>query len=327
MANLRVTKPSTFATVKFTPGAAPGSPVEGEVYYDSTLEQAFVYSDVGSGDLAWTTLAKGGGTTKCYGGQYSSYSGYAVHTFNSSGMFTVVTATTLQILVVAGGGGGWFGGGGAGGVSVHSSYSASVGNFDIEVGAGGVRMNSITVGDAIGDASMGHDSRAFGITSQGGGPSGQHPRNGINGGSGGGGGHGQIGTPGGTGYQGHSGGAIGYGNNGGANQTGYPYCQGGGGGAGGAGQAGLNYQGGDGGGGVANLYKTGSNITYGGGGGSGGNGYNAGTGSGGGGGGGGGGADGTPHLGGGGGGGYTAGQPGQYSGVGGSGCVVIRYVI
>ena len=89
------------------------------------------------GDLQVVTAATGGSVTDS--------GGYRIHTFTSSGTFTVSTAGTapLEYLIVAGGGGGGyvangFGGGGGGGGGVLAGFlNPVVGSFTVTVGAGG----------------------------------------------------------------------------------------------------------------------------------------------------------------------------------------------
>jgi len=215
------------------------------------------------------------------GGTITTYGNYQVHTFLTSGTFSIdalgSAEVLMDILVV--------GGGGAGGSGTHSSYEAGGG------GAGGMRVfpahpvtsagsHAVTVGDG-GSANiayanvMGNFSQvAFPspLRAEGGGAGGQHD---INGSGWGGSGGGCIrgGTPGGEnrvagpGWQGNppvpssvpsQGNAGGNGLNQSANSAG-----GGGGGAGGAGGGykGSN-SGGDGGAGLQNDYRTGSNQFY-----------------------------------------------------------------
>ena len=262
---------------------------------------------------------------------------YKVHTFTSSGTFTVSCAgngcgsNSVEYLVVAGGGGaGADNGGGGGGGGFRTNYpspatgglSVSAQAYPITVGGGGGASNP---------GNRGSNSVFSSITSTGGGGSPSCNQGNTNG-------------PGGSG----SGGAQ-HGHGGGSGNTppvsppqgnpGHPGSPnpGGGGGGGGAGQSGNAYSGqagGPGGNGTTNSI-TGSGVTYAGGGGGGcgqnnnSNGGAAGSGGGGRGGGGGpgtgsgsGGEPGTANTGGGGGGG---GQCPQQGGNGGSGIVVIRY--
>jgi hypothetical protein len=65
---------------------------------------------------------------------------YKVHTFTSSGNFTVYTGGEIELLCVAGGGGGGRGrggGGGAGGLIYKERYTVGSGDITVTVGAGG----------------------------------------------------------------------------------------------------------------------------------------------------------------------------------------------
>ena len=287
------------------------------------------------------------------GGTETTSGDFKIHTFTSSGTFTVSDvgnadgSTTVEYLVVAGGGSGGKataagGGGGAGGYRTNNpspatgGLSVSAQAYPITVGGGGATQSSTALGND------GSNSIFSTITSAGGGggggaaePAGQPGRNGRSGGSGGG---GTYGGPPGPGSAPASSGGSGntppvsppQGNNGGpgAPQSG-SHGGGGGGGASAVGATGTSGDAGNGGDGSANTI-TGSSVSYSGGGGGGiqtGNPDNEGAGGAGGGGGGGknaggvgSGTAGSTNTGGGGGG----SGPGS-GGAGGSGVVIIRY--
>lgn len=176
---------------------------------------------------------------------------YRVHTFTTSGTFTVIEPGTVDYLIVAGGGGGGGvigGGGGAGGV-IRNSTELTTGDYPVVVGAGGrggYGWNSTTQG-----GEQGGNSSAFGEVAIGGGGGAHHWGNSrptgtiIDGGSGGGGGYDN------NGYQEGGIGISGQGNDGGSVVLSDPnHRAGGGGGAGGAGQDATLAKGGDGGLGV-----------------------------------------------------------------------------
>tara|TARA_R100000654_G_scaffold2514_2_gene9279 strand:+ start:272 stop:1639 length:1368 start_codon:yes stop_codon:yes gene_type:complete len=269
------------------------------------------------------------------GGTVTTSGDFKIHTFTSSGTFTVSCAgntkgsTTVDYVVVAGGGSGGGtpcggnqrgGGGGAGGYResfpnpATGGFPVSAQAYPITVGGGG------TVSGVV--ASNGSNSIFSTITSAGGGK-GAHqesPSPGAAGSGGSGGGGSSSNTSGGTGNTPPV--SPSQGNNGGVG-TGY---HGKGGGGGGAGEAGNTDGDGDGGDGVASTIS-GSSVTRAGGGAGAANPPSqptpsAGTG-GGGAGGGGTGTAGTANTGGGGGGGYGA--PAVTGGTGGSGVVIIRY--
>ena len=277
--------------------------------------------------------ASGGLTTDItVGGQ-----DYRVHTFNSSGTFTVhAPLTDVEYLVIGGGGGGGAGsggpgGGGAGGYLEGTLPSLSVGNQTITVGAGGAGATAIGMRGSDGsNSSLG----SFATATGGGGGGGRNQATGGAGGSGGGGADYNSST-GATSAAGGFG-ASGQGNNGGSGSyNGSSFGGGGGGGAGGAGANGSTV------GGVGGVGKassiTGTSVTRAGGGGGTGPGSSRSGGSGG------GGAsatintdnpgsDGTANTGSGGGGGTLhQDSSGNYAatkgGDGGSGVVIIRYKI
>jgi len=131
--------------------------------------------------IAWKTIATG--TTYALGS-------YTVHTFTSSGTFTVLSATVIaDVLVIGGGGGGAneteVGGSGAGGGGAGQySYTtlAVSGATAVVVGAGGAGGATGSYSGASGNSS------SFGtITATGGGGGGKLNANGLSGASGGGG--------------------------------------------------------------------------------------------------------------------------------------------
>jgi hypothetical protein len=266
------------------------------------------------------------------GGTVTEVGGYRIHTFTSSGTFTVTNGGTVEYLVVAGGGGGGLGnnngggGGGAGGY-ITSSLEVSTQSYNVTVGAGGAGRS------VHADGGSGSNSMFGSITAAGGGggagtslPLGS-ARAGVAGGSGGGASYWESGTASGgagnvpntTPSQGNNGGGISSGLNAGRAGAG----------GGGAGAAAANVTtigvGTAGGNGVASSITGTSIIRAGGGGGCGDSVFSASGGAGG------GGAglfngvagSGTINTGGGGGGSLATGS----SGNGGSGIVIIRYLI
>jgi hypothetical protein len=260
---------------------------------------------------------------KAYGGNSIDYDGtYWIHTFTASGNFVPQTNLTCDYLVVAGGGGGGrdlAGGGGAGGFRTGSGFSvASLTNYAITVGAGGLGSTTTPATSA----SDGNNSIFSTITSTGGGGGGSNFGVGRAGGSGGGGSRNAAGGAGNTPSTSPS-----QGNNGGTSSQGSTYVSAGGGGASAAGGGGTATVGGAGGNGTASNIS-GASVTYAGGGGGA---VFSGTAGGAGGAGGGGtggesgteGTAGTANTGGGGGGGNNIGALNGKNG--GSGIVIIRY--
>jgi hypothetical protein len=254
------------------------------------------------------------------GGTVTDAGGYRIHTFTSSGAFTLNQAGDVEVLVVGGGGGGggWVGGGGGGGgVIYEAGLALGAGAISVTVGAGGAAGANT---DITGFGGPGGDSVFAALTAIGGGRGGAtRVHNTGTGGSGGGAGSSLNAT-----VMNGQGGTVGQGNSGGNSASGLNEGAGGGGGAGGAGANGTTSKGGDGGAGLA-YSISGSSVTYGGGGG--GAKYAAtavgGTGGGGGGNAGNPGQAGTANRGGGGGGGGVAVT--AAGGAGGSGVVIVRY--
>jgi len=266
---------------------------------------------------------------KATGGTITYDGSYTVHSFTTSGTFTVTNSSnnTCLVLVVGGGGGGAGshtgnlgsgGGGGAGEYAYNSSFSCVTSS--ITIGAGGSQVSQNSQGN------NGTNSIYSSITAKGGGGGGLDV--GKNGGSGGGGAGFSTGGAGGS----HSGSYTG--TSGGTGES--RATAGAGAGGGGAGVAGENggtdgaQFGGDGGNGLSNSIS-GSSITYAGGGGGGEVSTPSTGGTGGGGNGGVGGTtkptNGTANTGGGGGGGGSGGTGSFNIGAkGGSGIVIISYL-
>ncbi|NTW31199.1 MAG: fibronectin type III domain-containing protein [Bacteroidetes bacterium] len=248
-------------------------------------------------------------TSSCFsatGGNVITSGGKTIHTFTTSGTFTVTGSGSIEVLVIGGGGGGGSnrgGGGGGGGYQYDAAFAVTTQDYTVTIGDGGVGSN-------------GNNSVFSSIIAYGGGLGASPKNSGENGSSGGG---ASMSPTGGTGSQGYNGGA-------GLDQS---YADdgsgGGGGGAGAAGGDGALTVGGNGGDGISNSIS-GSSETYAGGGG--GSVGNVGTGGAGGAGGGGkagnaseSGTAGSANTGGGGGGGAN-----NYAGAaGGSGIVIISY--
>jgi len=260
--------------VQLSSGSVPGSPTEGQMYYDSTTKVIMVYN--GS---AWEQLSD-----QSTGGLVTTYSSggndYRVHTFLTSGTFTLTATKSLDYLIVGGGGGGMMnnisGGTGAGGMWVKTSDSQIAGSYPIVVGAGG--SNTGGSGGHVSGA-RGHSSSAFGHAAAGGGAGrwrddSDDNSSGASGGGGGSGwspahsngstGHGVVGSNGDT-----DSGTTFYGGDGGDGhgQGSHHANSGGGGGAGGNGgdanqDAGDAGRGGVGGAGLQNSFRTGSAQWY-----------------------------------------------------------------
>ena len=247
-----------------TTGQRPGSPVAGQIRYNTTLNITEYYDGAVWRPISDTSAEATGGTvvdTEIGGVPYR------VHLFTTVGnsTFTVTKGGEVEYLIVAGGGGGggWGGGGGAGGFLTGFTRLTPQA-YTITVGGGGTRGTS-----AYSSGGDGANSSAFGFTSIGGGGGGHYSGNtGRSGGSGGGGGILESDT---TGFGSVAGvGTAGQGNNGGRGRARPGSVYWGGGGGGGAGSPGedapLGGRGGNGGTGLSSN-MLGSNIFYAGGGG------------------------------------------------------------
>ena len=304
-----ITKSSSDPTISTNPAGGVGT-----VWANTTSGEMYICTTATAGANVWTNVGPGTGNVvpithiSATGGTITTDGDYKVHSFTSSGTFTVIDtfATGVEYLVIAGGGGGsqsYAGGGGAGGYLTATGFAVLASTaYSITVGAGGTGHPSPGV--------IGGNSVFSTITSVGGGRGGH--TNGEAGGAGGSGGGGA--------WRSSSGGAggaatAGQGNAGGSSTT----NQYGGAGGGGAGSVGLSNSGSAGGNGGTGLSSsiTGSAVSRGGGGGGGGSGSQGvgvdggGTGQ---------GSAGVANKGGGGGGAWSGnGQSG------GSGIVIIRY--
>jgi hypothetical protein len=225
-----------------TTAQRPVSPAQGDLRYNTDLKYVEVYSS----DVGWRNVkelpfqyvaATGGTETTITVGDKD----YKVHTFTSSGTFTVTQAGQVEFLVIGGGGSGGCGsdnnqaggGGGAGGyrssvvgelsgggVVAESLFDVGVSAYTVTIGAGGAVSPPAVTGVAGNPSSFG------GITSAGGGRGsdsrGDFPA--TSGGSGGGGGStggttGASGTSG-QGFDGGSGSSSNAGGGGGAGEAG-----------------------------------------------------------------------------------------------------------
>ncbi|MDD5397232.1 MAG: DUF2341 domain-containing protein [Candidatus Moranbacteria bacterium] len=234
---------------------------------------AFGSEEKTTGPLAYWKFDEGTGTVandsvtspaqiSATGGTVQDIGGFRVHTFTSSGTFTVNKGGNVEVLVVGGGGGGGSsatgsgggGGGGAGGLVYNTSVSVTQGQaVAVTVGGGGAPGTA----GANQNGSNGQDSVFGSITANGGGYGARTGVNGGNGGSGGGGGYNGYATVhnGGTGVAGQG--------NAGGNTSMLSWAGGaGGGGAGGiGGDNKASHVGGDRGPGLA-LSISGSSVTY-----------------------------------------------------------------
>ena len=106
-----------------TTAQRPSSPVAGMMRFNTDSSRVEFYNGI-----AWTW-----GGVSATGGTVTDIGGYRIHTFTTSGTFTVGAGGNIEVLVVAGGGGG----GGGGGI-VYGSTSISAGQvIAVTVGTGG----------------------------------------------------------------------------------------------------------------------------------------------------------------------------------------------
>jgi hypothetical protein len=155
---------TTAASLVLTPGTAPGSPTEGQLYYNDTDNVVYVYNGSTWDQLSNIPVSATGGTV-------STSSGYTYHTFTSSGSLVVVQGGSVEILTVgAGGGGGGYGGGGGGGAVLHSvGKILAPSTYTITINGGGTGRASNQTGTMTGGTTV-----AFSQTATGGGTGGAY---------------------------------------------------------------------------------------------------------------------------------------------------------
>ena len=308
---------------------APSSPSEGDMWFNSstsTVSSVQKKSMAVYSGTAWVQMSTKFAAT---GGTITTSGIYTIHTFTSSGTFTVEGSGEVEYLVIAGGGSGGGqhgGGGGAGGYRTGTGLGVTEQAYTVTVGAGGA---AIAGGASPNNGNNGSNSVFSTITSiGGGGGQGWNMSGQSTGKSGGSGGGASLNASGGAG-------TAGQGNAGGSSTSSstFPNGGGGGGGSGSVGEDSINLsKAGNGGSGTASSI-TGSSVTRAGGGGGGSHSPHAiglaGSG--------GAGAGGLGNVSGGAGIGGTAtantgsggggsGASGSASGAGGSGIVILRYV-
>ena len=170
--------------------------------YSFTIRGTDTDGDIADQNYSWSIINVPLSAT---GGTVTTYSGYKVHTFTSSGTITFNKSGSVDVLVVAGGGGGGEsigGGGGGGGFIASTAVSVTTGSHTVTIGNGGAGH---TGGGAspTAPAASGGNSSALSLVAIGGGGGGSRHTNGVSGGSGGGaGGQGGVSQYGGSGTSG-----------------------------------------------------------------------------------------------------------------------------
>lgn len=169
----------------------PSNPVAGMIRYNTTINKLQFYNSVN-----WVSI----GAVNAAGGTIADIGGYRIHTFTSSGTFTVYSGGNIEYLIVGGGGAGGGGrhcGGGGGGAVYIGNINITSNFYSIVIGAGGTGAG-LAYNTANPVANNGNNSSFGTLTAIGGGGGGVHPsldisyENGQNGGCGGGGGHGKT---------------------------------------------------------------------------------------------------------------------------------------
>ena len=182
LASPTFTGTATTPILKLTPTANASAPTgaEGLVYFDSDKNALMQYDGT-----EWLTVSRYSetGLSDATGGAITSYTAtahdnsgaggampvqYRVHTFYTSGIFTLKGTKSCDILIcgAGGGGGGRIGGGGGGGAYFYrQAYSLTIGTYNITIGAGGLGGRTDSE-----PGTMGGSTIAFGVTAYGGGP-------------------------------------------------------------------------------------------------------------------------------------------------------------
>lgn len=253
-----------------TTAQRPGTPVTGTMRYNTTLGRPEYYNGT-----AWIAIVSPSGPVLATGGEITEIGGYRIHTFRTTGTFTVASNITADVLVVAGGGGGGAysttnanGGGGGGGVVYAVNQALTPAAYTVTIGRGGTgyTWNTNSCGANGANSVFGALPAAIG----GGGGAGQSSCAGGAGGSGGG--CSQNTAAGASNQTGAGTNITVYGNAGGSGSYTWTGCGGGGAGSAGVGgnAVGNSYPSGNGGNGIT-LTISGSSVCYAGGGGGGGN--------------------------------------------------------
>ena len=160
-----------------TTGQRPGTPVAGQLRYNSTLDQAEVYSGT-----EWKAV--GGSPFDASGGTETTVDGFKIHTFTTSGTFTpaLTREGKIEYLVVGAGGSGAYnsiqggGGGGAGDVktgflTIAKNTSPMTVTVGTNVSGNGNPSSFSTITSNGGTAGSGRSGGTSGSGIAGGGPS------------------------------------------------------------------------------------------------------------------------------------------------------------
>ena len=201
-----------------TTAERPASPVTGQFRYNTTTNAPEYWNGSAWSGFGLSPLTATGGTITTY---VSGSTTYKVHTFTSSGTFTVSAtgaAPTVSYLVVAGGAsGGFTSGGGAGGM-LTGTATVTATAYTITVGAGGAA--NVTSQPSTGlngsNSVFGAFATATGGGAGGGGWTGGGNATGPSSGGSGGGGGAKYTPGGGSGTTGGASGTAGQGNSGGS---------------------------------------------------------------------------------------------------------------
>ena len=129
---------------------------------------------LGASKVTMMGVAGASGWAEATGGTETTYTGYKVHTFLSSGTLTVTKGGKIEALMVAGAGSGGAhhaGGGGAGGTMVLTEAILDAQEYAISIGAGGAAVSGQ-------NRNPGSNTTAFSETCNGGGGGGNYTSNG-----------------------------------------------------------------------------------------------------------------------------------------------------
>lgn len=132
--NLTVNDTGFIRLPQGTTAQRPGSPVAGQIRFNTDFSRNEVYNGT-----AWVLLEH---STYATGGSVTTSGGYRIHTFTSGATtFTMTYPGAVEVLLIGGGGGGAQigGGGGAGGYIYETGTSLPAGNYTVNVGTGGSR--------------------------------------------------------------------------------------------------------------------------------------------------------------------------------------------
>lgn len=129
-----------------TTGQRPGTPVAGQMRYNSTLDQAEIYSGTD-----WKAV--GGSPFDASGGVITTIDGYKIHTYTVSGTFTpsLTAEGKVEVLVVGAGGAG----------ASYNPHGGGGGGGDVKAGFVNIAKNTSPMSVVVGSGSSGTGGASY----------------------------------------------------------------------------------------------------------------------------------------------------------------------